>query len=130
MEEVLQETLSPEKPEETTLPPETVGEPQTAVELPDVTGRLAEQFLQLAEEFPALQSPAQLPDEVLDTAAAENISLLDAYLRYRWQEEKKVLAAEEKREQAAKQAVGSLSAGSAQVPPEQDAFLRAFRRAL
>ena len=96
----------------------------------DVTLRLAEDFLRLTEEFPDLQSPSQLPDGVLDTAAEENISLLDAYLRHRWQEEKKVLAAAAKREQAAQRSVGSLSAGSKQVAPAQDAFLRAFRRAL
>lgn len=99
-------------------------------EQPDVTDRLAADFLRLTEDFPELQSPSQLPESVLDTAAAENIPLLDAYLRYRWQEEKKVLAAAAKREQAARQSAGSLSAGSSQVAPEQDAFLRAFRRAL
>ena len=120
--------------EEPLLPPEAAcaaaAEPPAVEPSVDVTGRLAADFLLLAEEFPQLQSPAQLPDEVLDTAAAENISLLDAYLRYRWQEEKKVLAAEAKREQAAKQSAGPLSAGSTQVPPEQDESLRAFRRAL
>ena len=96
----------------------------------DITDRLATDFLRLAEEFPALHSPSQLPDTVLDTAAEENISLLDAYLRYRWQEEKKVLAAAAKREQAARSSAGSLAAGSTHVAPAQDAFLRAFRRAL
>ena len=135
MDQTVQEQPLPSaKPEEPLLPPETddvaVAEPPVTEPLMDVTGRLAADFLLLAEEFPQLQSPAQLPDVVLDTAATENIPLLDAYLRYRWQEEKKVLAAEAKREQAAKQSAGSLSVGSTQVPPEQDAFLRAFRRAL
>ena len=89
----------------------------------DVTARLA-------EEFPQIAGPAQLPDEVLDMAAEQNISLLDAYLRYRLQEEKRVAAAAEKREQAARQSAGSLSRGAIQTPPEQDAFLRAFRAAL
>ena len=101
-----------------------------SVPVPDETDRLAADFLRLSEEFPQLQSPAQLPDAVLDLAAGEGISLLDAYLRYRWQEEKKVLAATEKQEQAARQSAGSLSAGAPYTPPEQDAFLRAFRRAL
>ena len=96
----------------------------------DVTARLAEDFLALAEEFPQIADPAQLPDEVLDMAAEQNISLLDAYLRYRLQEEKRVAAAAEKREQAARQSAGSLSRGAIQTPPEQDAFLRAFRAAL
>lgn len=107
------------------IPPSAEGD--TAL---DVTDRLAESFLALAEEFPQFVSPAQLPDGVLDMAAKENIPLLDAYLRYRLQEEKKVAAAAEKRQQAAAQSVGSLSRGAVQTPPEQDAFLRAFRSAL
>lgn len=96
----------------------------------DVTQRLAEDFLALAEEFPDFVSPSQLPEGVLDLAAEQGISLLDAYLRYRLQEEKKVAAAAEKQQQAAKQSAGSLSRGAVQTPPEQDAFIRAFRSAL
>ena len=96
----------------------------------DVTQRLAEDFLTLAEEFPQFISPSQLPAGVLDMAAEQGISLLDAYLRHRLQEEKKVAAAAEKQQQAAKQSAGSLSRGAVQVPPEQDAFVRAFRSAL
>lgn len=96
----------------------------------DVTQRLAQDFLTLAEEFPELISPSQLPEEVLDLAAEQGIPLLDAYLRYRLQEEKKIAAAAEKRQQAAEQSIGSLSRGAAETPPEQDAFLRAFRSAL
>ena len=96
----------------------------------DVTQRLAQDFLVLAEEFPELISPSQLPEEVLDLAAEQGIALLDAYLRYRLQEEKKIAAAAEKRQQAAEQSIGSLSRGAAETPPEQDAFLRAFRSAL
>lgn len=96
----------------------------------DITDRLAEDFLVLAEEFPEFVSPSQLPEGVLEMAAKQRISLLDAYLRYRLQEEKKVAAAAEKRQQAASQSAGSLSRGAVQTPPEQDAFLRAFRSAL
>ena len=96
----------------------------------DVTHRLAEDFLALAEEFPQFTCPSQLPEGVLDLAAEQGISLLDAYLRHRLQEEKKVAAAAEKQQQAAKQSAGSLSRGAVQVPPEQDAFIRAFRSAL
>ena len=103
-------------------PVEAIGE--------DVTRRLAEEFLALVEEFPHIATPSQLPDGVLDMAAEKNIPLLDAYLRHRLQEEKKVAAAAEKRQQAAEQSVGSLSRGAVETPPEQDAFLRAFRSAL
>lgn len=96
----------------------------------DVTCRLAEDFLLLSQEFPQFIHPDQLPDGVLDMAAEQGISLLDAYLRHRLQEEKRVAAAVEKRQQAAAQSAGSLSHGAVQTPPEQDAFLRAFRSAL
>lgn len=96
----------------------------------DVTQRLAEEFLVLAEEFPQFAAPNQLPEGVLEMAVEQNISLLDAYLRYRLQEEKKVAAAAEMRQQAAKRSAGSLSRGAAERPPEEDAFLRAFRAAL
>ena len=77
-----------------TLPTE---EPQEVGVTEDVTQRLAADFLALAEAYPQFVSPSQLPDEVLDMAAQQNISLLDAYLRHRLQEEKKIAAAAEKR---------------------------------
>lgn len=107
------------------LPPETP--PVTPL---DVTDRLAADFFALTEEFPQVVSPADLPDCVLDTAAREGIPLLDAYLRYRWQEEKKVASATARRQRAAMSSSGSLSRGAVETPPEQDAFLRAFRSAL
>ena len=120
-------TETPEMP----MPPE---EEESAVpaaeESVDVTQRLAEEFLVLAEEFPQFSAPSQLPEGVLELALEQNIALLDAYLRYRLQEEKKVAAATEMRQQAAQQSAGSLSRGAAERPPEEDAFLRAFRAAL
>ena len=112
--------------------PETIAEEnaEMMVETEDVTQRLAEDFLTLTEEFPQFIRPNQLPEGVLDMAAQQGIPLLDAYLRHRWQEEKKIAAAAEKRQQAAAQSAGSLSRGAVETPPEQDAFLRAFRRAL
>ena len=115
-----EETLTPTAETESLLPPP----PE------DVTPRLAADFLTLTQEFPQLVSPTDLPDSVLDTAAEEGITLLDAYLRYRWQEEKKVAASLQARQQAAERSAGSLSRSAADTPPEQDAFLRAFRSAL
>lgn len=115
-----EETLAPTEEAESLLPPP----PE------DVTPRLAADFLTLTQEFPQLVSPTDLPDSVLDTAAEEGITLLDAYLRYRWQEEKKVAASLQARQQAAERSAGSLSRSAVDTPPEQDAFLRAFRSAL
>ena len=96
----------------------------------DVTDRLAAEFFTITEEFPQVVSPADLPDSVMEVAAREGIPLLDAYLRYRWQEEKKIAAATVCRQKAAQSSAGSLSRGAVETPPEQDAFLRAFRSAL
>lgn len=125
------ESVAVEQPAD--LPSAPDGEAAVAVEAEaptDVTARLAEEFLLLAEEFPQFVSPGQLPDGVLELAVQQGIPLLDAYLRYRLQEEKKVAAAAEKRRQAAAQSAGSLSRGAAETPPEQDAFVRAFRAAI
>ena len=111
-----------------TTPEETIEEIAAPVE--DATARLAEEFFALSAEFPHITDPAALPDGVLDTAAEEGISLLDAFLRHRWQEEKRVAAALQKQQEAAARSAGSLSRGATQTPPEQDAFLRAFRSAL
>lgn len=136
MEQEMTQALAAEALEEPIPAAVAADPPPAAVEAeappapPDVTERLAEEFLTLAEEFPALVHPSDLPREVLDTAAGEGIPLLDAYLRYRWQEEKKVAAATESRRRAAQCSAGSLSRTAAETPPEQDAFLRAFRSAL
>ena len=106
---------------------ETVPDP---IPVEDVTGRLAEEFLTLIDEFPHLADPADLPDGVLDTAAEQGIPLLDAYLRYRWQEEKQVREAARQRALAAQQSAGSLARGADKRDPAPDSFLRAFRAAL
>ena len=125
MEVVVPVDSSPEPPpEEFVVLTEEITPPE------DVTHRLAEEFLALTQEFPQLVNPGDLPDGVLDTAAQEGIPLMDAYLRYRWQEEKKVAAATESRRHAAQCSAGSLARTAVETPPEQDAFLRAFRSAL
>lgn len=126
--EKMEPISSADVPEESTPQTDSVTEPLPVPE--DVTHRLAEEFLVLAQEFPRLLNPSDLPEGVLDTAAQKGIPLLDAYLRYRWQEEKKVAAAAESRRHAAQSSAGSLSRTAAETPPEQDAFLRAFRSAL
>lgn len=96
----------------------------------DITHRLAADFIRLSEEFPELYTPSQLPETVLQTAAEEGISLLDAYLRYRWQEEKQVREAARLQALAAQQSAGSLARGADRADPAPEGFLRAFRAAL
>lgn len=97
---------------------------------PDITHRLAEEFFRLREEFPDLHSPEQLPDAVLDMAVDNAIPLLDAYLRFCHEENKRMRQEEERRQAAAARSAGSLVQGATQSHPEQEAFLRAFRTAL
>lgn len=96
----------------------------------DITHRLAADFIRMQQQMPSLQSPDALPDAVYDMAARENIPLMDAFLRIRWQEEQKIQREEERRRMAAHSSSGSLRQGQAAVAPEQDAFFRSFRRAL
>ena len=96
----------------------------------EITRRLADEFFLLREEFPAIHSPEQLPDAVLEMAAEKGIPLFDAYLRFCHEEEKRVRREEERRRLAAARSAGSLMQGAAQPDPEQEAFLRAFRTAL
>lgn len=103
---------------------------EDALPEPDITHRLAEEFILLREEFPSIERPAQLPDAVLDMAADKSISLLDAYLRFCHEERKRIQREEECRRQAAARSAGSLQQGTVDTHPEQDAFLRAFRTAL
>ncbi len=96
----------------------------------DITHRLAMDFIRMQQQMPSLQSPDALPDAVFDMAARENIPLMDAFLRIRWQEEQKIRREEERRHMAALSSSGSLRKGQTAVSPEQDAFARSFRRAL
>ncbi len=120
--------------EETVVCEETVSAPEgtllKAAAQPDITHRLAEEFLGLWEEFPALKGPDDLPEAVLELAVGENIPLLDAYLRFRRQEERRVQAEEERRRRAAADSAGSLVQRGPEAQPEQEAFMRGFRRAL
>ena len=131
--------------------PESIGEPEEAAEPspicipaaadaapempavtaePDITHRLAAEFIAMQTEVPGLHAPEDLAPEIFDTAARERIPLMDAFLRHRWQEEQRVRREEERRRRAADCSSGSLREGTAQKPPEEGAFLRSFRRAL
>ncbi len=134
-------TVQPEDvcaPEETAEPSASKGPvptdeapemPSVAAE-PDITHRLAAEFIAMQAEVPGLHAPEDLAAEIFDTAAREHIPLMDAFLRYRWQEEQRVRREEERRHRAAACSPGSLREGAAQKPPEEGAFLRSFRRAL
>lgn len=123
--------------EETSVLEDTATEPSALETVPadeplpsDITHRLAQEFFGLREEFPALHSPEQLPDTVLDMAVEQGIPLFDAYLRFRHEEEKRMRQEEERRRAAVARSTGSLLQAQTDEHPEQEAFLRAFRTAL
>lgn len=151
------DTTLPEEPQtmpvELTEPlpaaPESIAEPETApvaqapaaaeeelpaapasADSPDITHRLAAEFITMQQEVPGLHAPEDLAAEIWDTAAREGIPLLDAFLRFRWQEEQRVRREKERRRRTAACSSGSLREGGAESHPEQDAFVRSFRRAM
>ena len=78
----------------------------------DLAKRLADDFVELQEEFPDITEFSGLPQQVVDTAVKKGISLTDAYLRHQHAENKKITAARTAQEQAAKVAAGPQSAGT------------------
>ncbi len=98
----------------------------------DFTDRIAEQFLELQEEFPELQTLDGLPQSVVDTAIDKDISLLDAYLRHRLKEDRRVSQNQAAATAAAKASAGSQSgsAGAGEEDPAIKSLRAAIRRAI
>ncbi len=111
------------------IPTETEALPDLPTYTDEAAENLADGFLQLQKEIPELKEITDVPEAVLEMAATENVSLLDAYLRYRFQEERAVLRETERQQRVALQAAGSLSGGT-RAAPAADAFTRAFEQAL
>lgn len=92
--------------------------------------KLAEDFYTLCRQMPDIREPEQLPDRVWQAAVQEKIPLMDAYLRFLWQEDRKARLEQSRAAQAAAASSGSL-AGTPDTPKsEQNAFIRAFREAV
>lgn len=91
---------------------------------------LADGFLALQQELPELESIEQVPETVLKTAVEQNISLFDAYLRYRFYEQQAIAAEQARQQHAAECSAGSLQTGALRAAPVSDAFARAFEKAL
>lgn len=89
-----------------------------------LTARLADDFLELKAEFPAIREFGDLPRAVVETAVNRNISLFDAYLRFQHSEKRRAAEAEAAREAASKASAGSLAAGTEEdTDPAVDAML-------
>lgn len=84
---------------------------------------LADEFVELQQEFPELAEFSAVPKAVLD-AVVKGKNLTDAYLRYQRTESKKVSAAKATQEQAAKASAGSQAEGAGETTnPTMDAML-------
>lgn len=69
---------------------------------------MEEQFSELERAFPEYKSLDDVPEEVINTSEGENISLFDAMLRYRFSQEQKIKAEQEKQKQNIQSSAGSL----------------------
>lgn len=101
---------------------------QTPAPEPSTTARLAAQFGELREAFPAVASFEQVPDAVLTDAVQNDRHLLDAYLRYQHGENQKI-----RQNREAQQAAADASAGSQADHPageETDALTEIMRRSI
>ncbi len=70
--------------------------------------RLSVEFEDLRREFPELKSITDIPNGVV-TAAENGTPLIDAYLRYRHEQQKRVTAAKMYQRAAAEKSVGSMN---------------------
>ncbi len=97
---------------------------------PTAEERLAEEYAALKTEVPEAPALADLPAELWRVAEAEEVPLLDAYLRVLYREQRRVQKAQAQAAQAAARSAGSMQG----VPETPDtagaAFLQALARAV
>lgn len=89
------------------------------------TDRLAAEYLELKAEFPELADFKDIPKAVVETAVKSKMHLLDAYLRYRHTEDKKIAKNDQTKAAAAATAMGSMSADAPE-PDSVDPFIQAM----
>ena len=89
------------------------------------TDRLAAEYLELKAEFPELADFKDIPKAVVETAVKSKMHLLDAYLRYRHTEGKKIAKNDQTKAAAAATAMGSMSANAPE-PDSVDPFIQAM----
>ena len=92
--------------------------------------RLATEFSQLQEEYPAVVSARDLPKEVINIAVQKSIPLLDAYNRYTLKEQKRIASAMQKQADNRHTATGPMADHCSEtIDPVWEAFLRGAMRA-
>lgn len=106
---------------ETSLQAESNAEKQDQQVLAE---RLAADFLEMQKEFPEMTEFKEIPTAVVDTAVRKGISLMDAYLRYQHQENRKIAATRKTQKEAEKASAGSQAAGTEEASnPTMDAMM-------
>ncbi len=87
--------------------------------------RLAESLIELQKEFPDIQTVKDVPDAVIKSALENKIGLFDAYLRYQFNENKKIKQAEETEQKAVASSTGSAASQDTDAQsPEIEAMLK------
>ena len=91
-----------------------------------VTQRLADELAELRGEFPEISAYSDLPKSVLRDAEKKGISLLDSYLRFKHNEEKKAAEVKVQQATAAKASVGAQAStgGNEGTNPVIDAMMK------
>ncbi|MBP3388819.1 MAG: hypothetical protein J6K98_02980 [Clostridia bacterium] len=97
---------------------------------PSEEERLAGEYAALCEEVPDAPAFSALPPEMWQVAEKERISLLDAYLRVRFREQRRVQEARASAASAAARSAGSMRGEPHEPDTTGEAFLRALTRAV
>ena len=92
--------------------------------------RLAAEYDALCAEIPDAPAFSALPEETFAVAKREDISLLDAYLRVLFREQRRTAQALRDQQEAAARSAGSLHGETDDPDTAGEAFIRALNRAL
>ena len=97
----------------------------------ELTQRLAQEYIELSREFPGKFSEFKhVPQSVVNEAIKQNISLMDAYLRFQHREGAKTQKAKTQQEAAKQSSAGSMAGESDHADPDFSDFSAAFHSAL
>lgn len=89
------------------------------------TEKIAEEFSELIGECPEIDSLEKIPVSVIRAAKKEN--LLNAYLRYKNREDRKILKAKESQAKNKNASAGDLNGGGEQVDTLLSAFIKGLK---
>ena len=89
-----------------------------------------EEWERLRAVLPECRGPEDVPEPARRLAEAEGLPLADAYLRFLHRERQRAAEERERQRQAAARSSGPLAGERAEPQPEQEAFRRAFEKAL